>query len=70
MKRLVVLVALLVAGAGAYVYLKGTVVSPGDKAADMEKSMPKRMLDNTRSKAKAIEEDAQRRADEAMKKSE
>jgi hypothetical protein len=49
---------------GAYYALKGNL-----GAADTERSAPKQTLDNVRAKTKAIEDDAQKRADEMMKKS-
>jgi hypothetical protein len=59
----VILGAALTAGA-AYYYVKGQAGSSSIEG----KSAPKQTLDNVRVKAKSIEDDAQKRADELGRK--
>jgi hypothetical protein len=61
---LVVVLGLGAVAFGAYYAVKGNLGAGGT-----EKSAPKQTLDNVRAKTKAIEDDAQKRADEMMKKS-
>lgn len=62
-KILTLLLGLGVTMAGAYYFLKGEqgVTAEG-------KSAPKARLDDVRAKAKTIEDDAQKRADDLVKK--
>ncbi|MHB8877180.1 MAG: hypothetical protein ACYC8T_26075, partial [Myxococcaceae bacterium] len=63
-KLLVVVLGAAITLGCAYFYLKGQA---GQVSAD-GKSAPKQTLDNVRTKAKSIEDDAQKRADELMEK--
>ena len=66
MKMLAVLLGLAALLAAAYYGLQGTKVSTVE---GREPSAPKQQLDNVRAKARSIEDDTQKRADELLRKS-
>jgi hypothetical protein len=71
MQRLIyALLALALAGGSAYLYLKNVAAANRDAAAAEGPSAPKERIDRANKIAKDIEQQAQKRADDAAKKTE
>ena len=66
MKMFVLILGAAALLAAAYYGIQG---KRSDAGGGLEPSGPKQTLDNVRQKARGIEEDSQRRADELMRKS-